>query len=119
MIDFRPTLVQELRSLGLPVYYEVFLTQETEVPCISYMVATDIEQATGDTLGYSDLNIYVKIWAKTVAEIAEYSRKIDNKMRELGFTRTGTTELWQDGIGQNQLRYRGLAREYFDEGDNK
>ena len=119
MIDFRKTLVRELSTLGLPVYYELFLTQDTKTPCISYMLAGDVSEATGDTLGYSSVSFYIKIWATTVADIASYSTKIDNKMRELGFRRTGATELWLDGIGQNQLRYTGLAQEYFNKGDTE
>lgn len=119
MINYGSTLKKELRSLGLPVYYELFLTQDTEIPCISYMLADDMSVAVGDTLAYSNVSFYIKVWSSSVEDLSLYAGKIDDKMRELGFRRNGATELWLDGIGQIQLRYTGLAQEYFDEGDNE
>lgn len=113
MIDYAPTLVTELETLKLNVYAEHFLTADTPVPCISYMINDDQQYLTGDTFGYSNLYYSVKIWAKTVAELEDYGVQIDKLMRSLGFVRIGTTTLWVGTIGQKQLRYRALASETF------
>lgn len=113
MIDYKPTLVSELKTLGLPVHYELFLKKDTEVPCISYQEGNNVTHKDGDTLGYSYITYRVKIWSKRVSEIAQYSKEIDNLMRGLGFERISTNELWMDGIGQNLLTYRGLGLETY------
>lgn len=117
MIDYRPTLESQLRTLGLPVYYELFLSQDTDVPCISYMLNNDYSSAEGDTLGYSEITFSIKVWSERVADLSKYAVKIDDLMRNLGFRRGGATELWLDGIGQIQIRYTGLAQEYFNKGE--
>lgn len=113
MIDYKPELVSELKTLGLPVHYELFLTQDTELPCISYQEGNNITHKDGDTLGYSYITFRVKIWSKRVSEISDYSLQIDELMRGLGFDRISTSELWVDGIGQNLLTYRGLGKELY------
>lgn len=113
MIDYKPTLVNELKTIGLPVHYELFLTKDTEVPCISYQEGNNSVHADGDTLGYSDITFRVKVWSKRAKELAQYSKEIDTLMRGLGFERISTNELWLDGIGQNLLTYRGLGLEQY------
>ena len=61
MIDYKPTLVQELKTIGLPVHYELFLKKDTELPCISYQEASNTATADGDNLRYSELTFRVKI----------------------------------------------------------
>lgn len=113
MIDYKPTLYEELCSLGLPVEYELFLTKDTQLPCISYQEGLNVADREGDTLGYSYVQFRIKIWAREEKTIAQYSLLIDSLMRKLGFTRITTSELWLDGIGQNLLVYRGLGKETF------
>lgn len=116
MLDIEPSLVTKLKTIGLPVYNENFLTSKTQMPCISYMMSNDIQSKKGDTLGYSDIYYYVKIWGKKQGVLQQYAVEIDEAMRDLGFTRTGVTELWLDGIGQKQLRFKALALEKFNNG---
>lgn len=111
MIDYKPTLVESLRTLGLPVYYEVFVDSETEVPCITYYEMDNTSFKEGDTLRYSRLAFSIKIWGKDLETLSTYSIQIDAVMKVLGFTRTNTVELWLDGIGQRQLKYSALAQE--------
>lgn len=113
MLDYKPTLVSNLKTLGLPVHYELFLTKDTSVPCISYQEGNNITYKDGDTLGYSLVTYRIKIWSKRVSELAQYSLQIDSLMRELGFERIATSELWVEGIGQNLLTYRGLGLETY------
>lgn len=61
MIDYKPDLVNELKTIGLPVHYELFLTQKTEVPCISYQEQSNVSDKEGDTLRYSDITFRIKI----------------------------------------------------------
>lgn len=111
MVDYRPELVNRLSSLGLPVECEFFLTKDIEIPCISYYLLNDINTHQGDTMAYSDQYFIVKIWANKLSTLAEYSVKVDEVMREQGFRRTGSNELWLDGIGQLAITYKGLAKE--------
>lgn len=111
MLDYRPELLTKLSSLGLPVECEFFLTKDVEIPCISYLLLNDINTHQGDTMVYSDQYYKVTIWANKLSTLAEYSEKVDNVMRELGFKRTGSNELWLDGIGQLAITYKGLAKE--------
>lgn len=113
MLDYTPTLVSELETIGLPVHFELWLKQNTPVPCISYQEGNNSALQEGDEFGYSEVNYRIKIWAKTKREIAQYSKEIDTLMRKLGFTRISSNELWQGTIGQNLLTYRGLGIEDF------
>lgn len=111
MYDYKKELVQALCSLGYPVKYELFLKQNQEVPAISYRQANNIQDITGDTLGYSELSYYIKVWSKKEAELTAISLELDDVMRNLGFTRTNAVELWADGIGQIEYTYSALAKE--------
>lgn len=61
MIDYKPRLRSELETIGLPVVYELFLTKDTGLPCISYIEANNIADLEGDTLGYSDVYFNIKV----------------------------------------------------------
>lgn len=113
MIDYKPTLVAHLRSLGLPVYLENFLKQDTEMPCISYYELNNQAEQEGDTLGYSNISFNIKIWDKNAKTLATVGSQLDSLMRSLGFKRTAVNELWLDGIGQKQMTYRATAQENF------
>ena len=93
MIDYSPTLVSELKTIGLPVHYELFLTKDTEVPCISYQEGSNMAREEGDTLWYSEVNYRIKVWSKRQSELVSYSLKIDDLMRRLGFVRVSTNDL--------------------------
>lgn len=61
MINYDETLVSILSATGLPVYYELFCDSNTPKPCITYMPADDKQGPTGNTLGYSSLQYYIKL----------------------------------------------------------
>jgi hypothetical protein len=61
MIDYRDTLVEQLKTLGLPVHYELFLSSKTELPCISYQEQNNTSFKEGDTLRYSEITYRIKI----------------------------------------------------------
>lgn len=111
MTDFSKYLQSKLSTLGLPVYFEHFLTEKTEVPCLSWRTDNDLTRVRGSNLSFSWLYVAVKIWGKDKAVFEKYSDKVDSLMHLLGFERIATNELWATGIGQLELRYRGTYKE--------
>lgn len=113
MIDTKKQVVAALCTSGLKVYYENFVDSATAIPCITYVEYDNSATKEGDTLGYSSITYHIKIWGKDLNTISEYSAKIDAIMRSLGFVRKNMVDLWQDGIGQRQLKFEAQAQEYF------
>ena len=114
MLNIKPSMVSNLSTLELPVVAEPFLTEDTPKPCISYSVENDVQYLTGDTLGYSNIYFTVKVWGTRISDIEENAVKLDELMRSLGFTRTGTIDLWFDNVGNKTMRYRALGLELFE-----
>lgn len=115
MIDTRLYVINGLKAISLPVYNEHFITSKCEVPCISYMLTNDIQNETGQNLMYAKHYYSIKVYTKSTKEIAEYSQKVDKIMRDIGFTRTATNELWLGEICQFEMKYSGLAIEYMED----
>ena len=113
MIDYKPILVTQLKTIALPVYYEMFVDSSTPIPCITYIETQNDSLIEGDKLGYSTLSYQIKVWGNSVATLEEYAAVIDSKMRELGFIRSNANELWIDGLGQKILKYSAIAHEFF------
>lgn len=116
MLDYKPTLVGKLNELfesKYPVVAENFLTASIGLPAISYNLSTDAVRANGDDFGYSDVYYNIKVWGRAISEMEEIATKIDTMMRTLGFRRIATVELWNNGLGQKELRYQGLGFENF------
>lgn len=111
MLDIKPFLKKQLETLKYPVVAESFLTSDNEMPCISYALENDTQYLTGDTLGYSNIYFTVKVWGKRIADIEPIAVELDELMRSLGFTRTGTNDMWVDNIGNKTIRYRALGLE--------
>ena len=93
MIDYHKEVYEALSEI-LPTYYELVLVSGTETPCISYMERNNYVDASGDTIGYSRLQYQIKIWGHSIAELQEYALEVDAVMRELGFRRTSSGELF-------------------------
>ena len=115
MINYHTELVASLKTIGIPVQYEMTLTSKTATPCISYMEINNYSSATGDTLGYSVITYQVKVWANSIEEIQRYSLEVDKALRPLGFKRTSSGELYdnQSTLIQKILSYEALASEEF------
>ena len=113
MIDTKKTVVKALQECGLKVYNERFVNSTTPLPCITYVEYNNTVLANGDTLGYSNIMYHVKKWGKDLQTLTDYSEKIDDVMRALGFKRTNMIDLWLDDVGQRQLKYEGKALEEF------
>lgn len=93
MIDYNLEVVSALETV-LPTYHELALTSKAKVPCVSWQERNNYVQVNGDTLGYSVLVYTVKVWARTQEELIRYSLEVDQVMRQLGFKRTSSNELY-------------------------
>lgn len=113
MINFKKELVSNLSTIGLPVYHEHFLTQDTEMPCISYYQLNNQQDETGTDIIYSTIWYVVKVWATNPEELNTYIDKVDGVMRDAGFRRSSSNELWVDGVGQIANTYRAKGIELF------
>lgn len=113
MVDVLPTVVAALKQTGLKVYNENF-TKNTELPCISYLFVDDSTQVNGDTLGYSNVTVYVKLYSNSQKEIASYSSQIDTIMRKTGFTRIGSYDQKDNLLTCRIFTYRCVTLENFE-----
>ena len=77
MIDYHSTLVSALKTVGIPVHYELVLHSGLPTPCISYQEANNAAEETGDTLGYSSLAYTIKVWHTDLETIQRYAVAID------------------------------------------
>jgi hypothetical protein len=114
MIDYHSKLVSALNTI-LPTHYEMALTSNTAVPCISYMETNNSVVANGNTLGYSRLAYQIKVWGNSIADLQRYASEIDTVLRPLGFTRMTSRELYdnQSTMIQKIMTYEALALEDF------
>ena len=115
MIDYSTELVEALKTI-LPTHFEMKLTSKTPTPCISYLLLTNIDKETGDTIGYSEIIFQVKVWGNDLAEINKYAKEIDKKLRPIGFTRIGGGgELYdtQSTLIQKPMSYRATGLENY------
>lgn len=114
MINYHAELVKALNAI-LPTHYEMVLTTQTHTPCISYMELNNYSSTVGDTRGYSVITYQVKVWSNKIAEIQEYALAVDNALRQLGFKRISTGELYnnQTAMIQKIMTYECLALEEY------
>ena len=112
MIDYKPTLKQELEKVGLPVYYELFVDSSTETPCITFIENNNVAEAEGDNVFYSRLSYNIKLWGDSLATLMPKAVAIDDVMRKQGFKRTSINEL-SIGISQLEIimRYEAMGYE--------
>ena len=114
MIDYHKQIVAALSEI-LPTHYEMTLTKDTEVPCISYMEAGNYDEETGETLGYSTVSYQVKVWGTSIGLLQTYARRVDDVVRSLGFKRTGSTEIHDrtSNMIQKVMIYEALGLETY------
>lgn len=114
MIDYKPTLVTNLSTLGLPVYYELFVDSSTSAPCITYMELDNrgISNLEVTSIRYSNVSFRIKLWGDDLTQISPYRESLDELMFSLGFTRTNYNELWYNQQVCMICDYQGLAYEY-------
>lgn len=113
MVDLTPLIVKSLKQTKLEVYDENFTTSTTSLPCLSYLLINDQIDKQGDTQEHSKVFYYIKVYASKNSEIAKYSKEVDVIMRNLGFKRRATKDLFVNGCPQRILTYQALAYEIF------
>lgn len=114
MIDYHSSLVSALETV-LPTHYEMTITSETETPCITYMELHNGVYANGDTIGYSNLQYQIKVWDNSIGKLQFYATQIDDVLRPLGWTRSASTELYDNNstMIQKIMTYDAMALEEF------
>lgn len=115
MIDYHSNLVSALKTIGIPVHYEMVLHSGLSTPCISYMELFNGAEEQGDTLGYSRLQFQVKVWSTQLADLQKYALQIDTVLRPLGFKRVGCNEMYDNNSAMIQkiMTYEALGLEDF------
>ena len=115
MINYHAQLVNALKTIGIPVHYEMVLHSGLTTPCISYMEISNVAAEEGDTLGYSRLQYQVKIWSTQIADLQKYALQIDTVLRPLGFKRVGCNEMYDNNSNMMQkiMTYEALGLEDF------
>lgn len=109
MIDYHKELLSILSKI-LPTYFELNLTHDVTVPCISYLELNDYEEYKGDTLGYSIIRYQIKVWSTKLSELQSYGQKIDNALRKAGWTRVSALELYDTDTAMKQKVFNYQAR---------
>lgn len=114
MIDYSKEIVSALNNV-LPTYYELALTKDIKLPCISYQERNNYVDVNGDTVGYSRISYTIKVWGKItdMVKIQKAVAAIDRILRPLGFTRTSANELATDTTLQKIMTYECLALENY------
>ena len=116
MINFHKELVSALNTI-LPTHYEMALTSKTNTPCISYMELSNYAatETLGATIGYSRINYQVKVWGNDLETIQQYALEVDKVLKELGFKRISSGELYDTNstLIQKILTYEALAIENY------
>ena len=118
MINYNNKVVSALKTV-LPTYYEMALTSKTKTPCISYMETNNYSitesQLDTATIGYSYITYQVKVWGNDIEKLQEYSIKIDRALKDIGFKRVSSGELYDNNstMIQKILTYTALAVEEF------
>ena len=110
MIIYHTNLVKHLSSLNIPVYFELF-DEVKELPCITYMEISNVDYLTGDTIAYSDLTFMIKIWGKTVAEVATISASVDELLKPFGFKREFSQDSTDNNLCVKIMRFNALGIE--------
>ena len=115
MIDLHSTIVSALKTIGLPVHYEMILHSGMETPCISYMELTNFVQDQSDVSDISVIQFQVKIWGTSIATLQSYVPLIDKAMRDINFKRTSAAELYDNNSSmiQKVFTYEKLAAEVY------
>lgn len=106
MLDFKPTLVATLNTLGVPVIHEYSIVNEVPFPCITFLESANNATLEGDSIYYGDILYTIKVWDKDQATQTTLTLAVNEKLRELGFKREFSADFPDCKI----LRYRGTTK---------
>lgn len=115
MIDLHKKLVDVLKTVGLPVHYEMNLTSGLKVPCISYMELGNQVAERTDITDICYIQYQIKVWGTQLKDIQLYSQQIDKALRKEFFKRIGSAELYDNNSNmiQKVMTYEVLTSETF------
>lgn len=111
MIDGNKIIAQALTATNIPTFYEYFVDSTTPIPCVTYYENNNSAYLTGDTLKYSDLSTYIKVYGKTMQSIVDNSAIVDDALATLGYKRISSQIKFIDGIGYNLMKYDAVGYE--------
>lgn len=106
-------LIQETLNTILPSYYELFLDNEVELPCIAYNEQNNYDYLDSDDTGFSYITYLVKVYAMSINELQQYSNEVDLALKNIGGRRISSQEAVIEGHIEKWLTYRFLAKEYY------
>lgn len=95
MKNYHLTLVSLLNNI-LPTYYEMQLSRECEVPCISYMeMSNSVSQGdTFDGVGdVANVTYQIKVWGTDISVINANAQLIDETLKPRGWKRISCAEM--------------------------
>ena len=115
MIDCTKKIISALETIGIPVYYEMILSSNCEVPCISYIELSNVATYNGDSLGYSRIQYQIKVWGTRITDLNKYALQIDEVLRPLDLKRVGCNELYDNNstMIQKIMTYETFGFERF------
>jgi len=111
LLDVKKELQAALETV-LPTYYELFCDSSTSTPCITWREKDNADYLTGDTLEYSNVGFYIKIWGHSIDDLTDYALSVDNKMKDLGYRRSSSNSIIVDCQIQIVMTYTGLGKEF-------
>lgn len=117
MINVKPLVVKALKEnqglinlLGGPFIYHLKAPDAATFPRITYFEYNnyDSDYADDDRIA-SRVHLQISIWTKKAGELSPIAEQVDQTMFDTGFTRSFSTELYEDDIQVFQLamRYAG------------
>lgn len=78
------------------------------------MESNNAAQEEGNTIRFSRISFYVKIWSDDIGVIAEKGQLVDQLMFSLGFERTSYSEVWLGNQCSAIYHYEILADENYE-----
>lgn len=109
MIDVREEIITALKDIGIPVLYDYFTDDTTEIPCITYREEANVLLAYGDTIEYGGINFIIKIYAEGLGEIIAIQEQVDGILHRHGLERISATEFKDGQLITKVLKYKCTA----------
>ena len=113
MLNEHKNIVTALNPI-LPTYYELVSDSTTPKPCITYCEQKNNQAESADNIGYSWVGYYIKIWDDDIARVQSNAILVDKAMREIGYKRISSTELFVDNDICKIMIYEGLGLERYE-----
>lgn len=111
MLDFKPEIVTALTPI-LPTYYDYIRDDKYSFPCITYIeYMNNQDKLKGSNMCWSNIGYTIRIWDSSISNATDKAKLVDTALRELGYTRVGSSEQ----IASNQICKTMLYSTYAEE----